>query len=488
MSKRIIKKSRFSGYKGMERIGREARAKLKEFKEKAETKTENAELSKGYNSADIGMKWDVSEQYAFEQLMKGAKVEMEHTQDEETATTIASQHLYKEGIEYYNELEKMEKKLKSTNKGEQQYLDKMLDSFLSFLNLNQEYTIDYVKIPMAENPEAYKLCAIINFKETGTSIALSVNEEDSSYIDIKLPDGKYFAGNTDDAANYVNQYYNKLITKIVPDKGATESDSPEQINFKNKLELINHIRALIDEKGDDVMKYSEAELQLLRTYEGMGGQATKVTEVDLGLLDQFYTPHFIIEKMWGLAFKHGFSFSGTKNILEPSCGIGRFLEYIQEDQHVVGYEVDKYAYTIAKISFPKFTIHHAPFESMFFDEKTLIKRAINPFYHLVIGNPPYRPLESKFVLMKDQIGKTEKDYTRAATFDQYMLRRGVDKLVPGGLLIFIIPNQFLSNDSSYNTFKTLLNEQAELIDAYRLPNGVFENTSIGTDIVVFKKR
>lgn len=480
MSKKIINRSRFSGYKGMARIGRESSTSKKES---------TAELTRGYNSAVIASKHGVAVDYAFEQLTKGAKVELEHTNDEKTAKRIASQHLYKEGIEYYNELEKMEKRLKETSgqlTGEQEYLDKMLNAFLGFLNMKVT-TVDYTERPMAENAEAKKIVAIIRVDGTDDIIELSVDEEDSAKVDIKLPNGKMFVGDTDDAANYANKYYfNVPEIKVVP--VMTEDDNPTQINFKNKLERINHIRALIDAKGDDVMKYSEAELQLLRTYEGMGGQATKVSEVDLGLLDQFYTPYFIIEKMWGLALKHGFDFTGTKKILEPSCGIGRFFEYIPENHQVVGYEVDKYAYTIAKISFPKFTIHNSPFESMFFDEKTNIKKAITPYFDLVIGNPPYRPLESKYVLMKDQIGKTEKDYTKAVTFDQYMIRRGVDKLVSGGLLIFIIPNQFLSNKSSYNDFKIALDKQAELIDAYRLPNGVFANTTIGTDIVVFKKR
>jgi type I restriction-modification system DNA methylase subunit len=535
MGRNLVKRSRFSGFKGMERIGREASAKMKEMKKE----TSDPELSRGYNSSEIGVKWAVGEDYAFEQLMKGAKIEFEHTNNEVTATTIASQHLYKEGIEYYNELENMEKKLKSGNMS-----------------------------------------------------------KDSSYVDVKLPDGKWFAGNTDDAANYAHQYYNEPTTKIIPDndkelaesimsidsdawdklelesgdqlysdielqkkykklldkgnipaklsegvhdiledqnyhslnwyngltgrygeatkerylKSAQEnknalspqifltveapkveskkdpSETPTQINFKNKLERINFIKSLIDQKGEDLMKYSESELKLLRTYEGMGGQSRKVDEINLGLLDQFYTEYSVIEKMWGLAFKYGFDFTGSKKILEPSCGIGRFFEYIPEGHQVVGFEIDKYAYTIVKLTFPRFTIHNEPFETMFWDTQKNIKRAINPYYNLVIGNPPYRDLDSKYTSMQDVMRKTEKDYTHATTFDQYMLRRGIDKLLPGGLLIFVIPNQFLSNNSSYNKFKDALAEQADLIDAYRLPNGIFENTTIGTDIVVFKKK
>jgi 16S rRNA G966 N2-methylase RsmD len=60
---------------------------------------------------DIANKHNVSVEYANEQLNKGIKIESEHTTDIEKQTEIALDHL-SEFIEYYNELEKMEEKLK----------------------------------------------------------------------------------------------------------------------------------------------------------------------------------------------------------------------------------------------------------------------------------------------------------------------------------------------------------------------------------------
>ncbi len=483
----------------MAKIGREARHNMAAMK-----KDEN-ELSRGYTAAEIAQKWGRDEGFAAEQLADGQKIEMEHTDDPDTANTIASQHLYKESIDYYIELVKMEKKFETNNpelkpvmsddvrQGEMEYLDKMLKTFTSFLNLDQQLNIGFFERPGAENPEAMQLVAMIQLNETKEKIYVAVNEQDSGDIDVDLPNGKGFSGSTDDAANYVNKYFEKATTRIVPDIPVTEKEpeipeTPEEINFKNKIDRINHIKKLIDEKGDDIMKYSEAELMVLRTYEGMGGQQKNVTGIDLGLLDQFYTPYRVIEKMWGLAMKHGFSFNGKKHICEPSCGIGRFFEYIPEGHAVSGYEIDKYAFTIAKLTFPKFEIINLPFETHFWDIRTNIKKMVTPEYDLFIGNPPYKKLEGGYVVRQDVFGKTEKDYTQAETFDQYMLMRGVDLLFPGGLLIFIIPNNFMANSTNYNVFKNLLASKADLIDAYRLPNGVFAETGIGTDIVVFKKK
>jgi len=678
----------------------------------------------------------------------------------------------RESRQRMNEMkEKMEKKLKTGNKpsetireGDQEYLDSMLKEFLEFLNLGQKHTILFRQDPMAENEEAYKPVAVIELTDTKEHIELSVNEEDSSYVDIKLPNGKMFAGNTDDAANYVSQYYLKPTTKIVPAligreanqrlknmetekipgglaKGKTiediasmhgvaieyaqdqlkvgiqtelehttdeliakeialdhlteridyyielakmesgetgekpkenlvkevgsqdiielhidekdtlfiddcrfpksnkndtlqeyedQLDDPSRYNietvgirkivvvnpdkwneitsdlltsrpelwesiggsymndeavkkynvpeeqdkfdmwlqdpehlkifrenyyipgialfnrdtqeaiiintegygyakyvgffdefngkivianyinakvygkfeamdnitqeavkteFDSELEKINHIRKLIDERGDDILKYSAKELALLDTYTGMGGQAKKVEKGthDVGILDQFYTPYFVIEKMIGLALKHGFMFSSGKKVLEPACGIGRFFEYIPQFCKAIGYEIDKYAATIAKLKFPGFTIVNDSFETIFFNK---LKKYDPPAadFDLVIGNPPYREFISKWAVIEDSMKQNEKTRTDAFTYDQYFMMRGVDLLKPGGLLVFIIPNTFLSNDNKYNTFKDKLNRKAELVDAYRLPNRLFENTDISTDIVVLKKR
>ena len=40
---------------------------------------------------------------------------------------------------------------------------------------------------------------------------------------------------------------------------------------------------------------------------------------------------------------------------------------------------------------------------------------------------------------------------------------------------------------AYTKVKEIINSKAELVDAYRLPNGVFETTDVLSDIVVFKK-
>lgn len=55
-----------------------------------------------------------------------------------------------------------------------------------------------------------------------------------------------------------------------------------------------------------------------------------------------------------------------------------------------------------------------------------------------------------------------------------------------GALVFIVPSSFLNNGRSFAKEQIVANG-GELVAAYRLPEGMFEDTTIGTDIVVIKK-
>lgn len=250
------------------------------------------------------------------------------------------------------------------------------------------------------------------------------------------------------------------------------------------------IRALIDAKGDDRSKYSDEELKLIRRYDGLGGLARK-GYAEREILDQYFTPHNVIAKMWGLALKYGFNPNEPKYILEPAAGTGRMLEYLPNPEiHWVDmYEIDKYSAIIAKLGYPMFNVHNKSFETLFFQGKRHLGMInVNRKYDLVISNPPYREFNSEFSDIKNDDGQTEKSITKAQTFDQYFTMRSVDLLKPRGLLVTILPNTFLSNNNKYNDFKDFLILKTELIDAFRLPNNTFFNTSIGTDVLVIRKK
>lgn len=331
-------------------------------------------LSKGKSISDIARMHKTSTAQIISQLSKGVNVEMEHTNDHNTAKKIAMDHLVEDAT-YYDKLEKMEK-------------------------------------PSCGCSHTFKKGGVL-----------------------------------------------------------------ETVNYKNQYELNRAVEKLIDEKGES-RDYTDEEKLFLNKYTGSGGLAKKGAS-GKGLLYEYYTPDPIIQKMWALAQKYGYS-GGP--ILEPSVGIGRFLQYAPKGELIDAFEINMYSARICEILYPQANVKHAPFETMFFNGNVRKKgEDIEEKYSLVIGNPPYGEFGGKYA------GMGEAKAFGVTKYDQYFLLRGLHVLAPGGILSFIVPSAFLQNGKAYNEVKSRIADMAELVDAYRLPVDVFETTSIATDILIFKK-
>lgn len=245
---------------------------------------------------------------------------------------------------------------------------------------------------------------------------------------------------------------------------------------KTKYSLNREIEAFVLEKERDGRPYTAADIQYVNQYIGYGGMWSQEETLakERGLYE-YYTPIEIVEKMVGLAHRYGYQ---SGKVLEPSCGIGRFLHYFSPKADVTGIELDKTSYLIARANFPAFNILHQSFNELFIDRRGKAK-SFQPAYQLVIGNPPYGAFSGRLTAF-------EKSATKADTYVDYFITRGLDLLLPGGLLIYIIPSAFLDGDVT-NVKQSIL-QKGELLDAYRLPKAIFDQTDIQTDIVVFQKR
>lgn len=249
---------------------------------------------------------------------------------------------------------------------------------------------------------------------------------------------------------------------------------------KQQAILNKEIAAFVREKVASGDVWHKDELDYVQQYTGAGGLNMEGA-TDTGILSEFYTPDIIVQRMWALAVKHGFT---TGRILEPSAGTGRFLRYVDPANSTVkAFELDEVSGNILKACFPWADVTIGEFETMFYPDGPGRAR-VQPKadYDLVIGNPPYGDRSGKY-----QGKGLEGGYTLARTIDQYFIEKGVGLLKQGGLLVFIIPSSFLSNEGSYNTFKEALMERCELVDAYRMPLGVFDFTSVASDIIVLRK-
>jgi hypothetical protein len=254
--------------------------------------------------------------------------------------------------------------------------------------------------------------------------------------------------------------------------------------YSNAYELNKAIEKLLDSHSDD-HEWTAAEKEFIKRYSGYGG-LEKFGAEGKGLLYEYYTPSLIAEKMWALAYKYGYK-SGS--VLEPAAGIGEFVKYAPCQACVTAYEINPYSAKILKILYPEAKVFQNYFEELFIVNRNTIKGKISGLkkYDLVIGNPPYGEFAGKFA------GMGEKQYTRAANYIDYFIFRGLDLLNPGGLLVYIVGAEVASGGKPFlqqqaNACKNEIMEKSELLDAYRLPNGVFERTDVLTDIIVLKKK
>jgi hypothetical protein len=240
------------------------------------------------------------------------------------------------------------------------------------------------------------------------------------------------------------------------------------MNLREAYDLNKAIEAFVMAK---TTPYTPDDLAYINQYTGFGG----MWKFDDNLkgnrgLYEYYTDWAVVEKMIGLAIKYGYK--QGQAVLEPSCGIGRFLHYFSPQTPVIAYEPDEVSASIAKANFPGYDIKKQTFNELFTDRSGKLK-PIKAEYHLVIGNPPYGAFTGRLTAQ-------EKGRTGAKTYPEYFIRRSADILLSGGLIVFIIPSTWLDSNQDVPNL--------ELLEAYRMPVSTFSGqTDVATDIVIYRK-
>lgn len=249
--------------------------------------------------------------------------------------------------------------------------------------------------------------------------------------------------------------------------------------YKNQHELNKAIEDYINngeyKKYAGSVRMPQAIKDWLKKYAGAGGLEKQGAE-GKGLLSEYYTPQNIVNKMWDLTAQY-VNTNGAK-VLEPSVGIGRFLENAPKNTSFDVVEMNPVSARITKILYPDANVTTGEFQERFID-KTNNKpvKSVNPEYDIVIGNPPYGQYSGRYKGMGEG-----KKYSR---LEAYFINRGLDSLKENGIMTFIVPSSFL--ESAITPAKQEIGSKCELVDAYRLPENMFDTTSLGTDIVVLRK-
>ena len=251
----------------------------------------------------------------------------------------------------------------------------------------------------------------------------------------------------------------------------------------NQFELNKQIQQLILKKDKASEAYSFDEKKFITQYEGSGGQGSKGATGE-GVLYEFFTPDFVCELMWKLAYRYGFKAGGS--VLEPSIGTGNLLKWAPNNSKLYGFEINPISKRITEILYPDAKIYEGYFETAFLQEPRYTARLKDKLtwlegypFSLVIGNPPYGKYKNKYssYFTKPKMHQIE----------LFFMHYGLQLLKPGGLMVFITGSNFLRNGISYQSEKLEIEKLADIVDAYRLPP-VFKFSKVPTDIIVLKRK
>ena len=174
--------------------------------------------------------------------------------------------------------------------------------------------------------------------------------------------------------------------------------------------------------------------------------------------------------------KNHFKNQDEISILEPSVGIGNFIyaaNGLAEKSKITGFEINEITAKIAKVLHPEAEINLRSFETKFIDEKGNKKSStvFSGKYDLVIGNPPYGEHRGLYKGLGEE--------SKISKFEDYFVKRGIDSLKDDGILAMVFPSGWINRQKKM--------QNADLVNAYRLPSGVFSGTQVGVDIIILKK-
>nr|WP_294894900.1 N-6 DNA methylase [uncultured Pedobacter sp.] len=196
------------------------------------------------------------------------------------------------------------------------------------------------------------------------------------------------------------------------------------------------------------------------------------------VLTAFYTPPQIIDAISSTLLDSGLNID---KFLEPSAGIGSFIQSFSENQKakVTAYEKDLLTGKVLKHLYPESNTRVSGFEE--------IPETEQNSYDVVASNIPFGDT-SVFDLSYSR-SKDGAKVQASRSIHNYFFLKGNDMLREGGLQAFIT-SQGVLNSPKNEPIRRALMENNNLVSVVRLPNNLFTEyagTEVGSDLIILQK-
>lgn len=203
-------------------------------------------------------------------------------------------------------------------------------------------------------------------------------------------------------------------------------------------------------------------------YEAVGARLKSVLDtaaygsMQASVLTSYYTAPGIAEAMVKAAREAGVGDDAA--VLEPGCGVGRFMDAAPAGWRFTGVERDQVAAKIAGLRHPDAQII----------ARDLRDVRLAAAFDLAIGNVPFGEVTYRLGARKLPVA-------------DYFIARAVDALRPGGVAVLLASRYFL--DKGDEAARRMIGERARLVDVARLPSDLFiaDGAEVVTDVLVFHR-
>ena len=189
-------------------------------------------------------------------------------------------------------------------------------------------------------------------------------------------------------------------------------------------------------------------------------------------INAHFTSPGVVQGMWRMLERMGFT---GGRVIETSAGSGNFIgfqpESMKQQSDWTAVEMDKLTGGMLKQLYPSVNTHVMPYQDF---------AAPDGFYDLAIGNVPF---SDKVKVLSDKRYRN-----KTPNLHDYFFLKTLDKVRPGGLVVFITSTGTLSKQSK--NIRTALADKANLVGAFRLPGTTFKKnagTEVVTDLIIMQR-